>query len=197
MSSSYSPQISDKIFYYKNVISDPKLLIDLIEKTDERLTQNTTIPKWNTWEASGDSPYVFGYQKRFNKGIDSETDPELAYIRDTLTNAILGASQDYAITNSIDIGTVSPISISKYSTGRFMGPHVDSYGEDHSPVISVVLYLNDEYLGGEINFKEQNVIIKPEAGSIVIFPSVEPYYHESMPVLEGIKYMSPGFWSKR
>ena len=36
----------------------------------------------------------------------------------------------------------------------------------------------------------------PTAGSIVIFPSNEPYYHESKEIKRGIKYMSPGFWYK-
>jgi predicted 2-oxoglutarate/Fe(II)-dependent dioxygenase YbiX len=197
MSNLNSPETFDKIFYYKNVIENPVSLINLIEKTDERLSETTSIPKWNEWTASGDDPYFFGYQKRFNHGIEKELDPELIEIRDILTNAILGASNHYAEKNTMDIGSLSPISISKYSTGKFMGPHVDSYGDDNSPVISVVLYLNDDYVGGELNFKNQNVKIKPEAGSIVIFPSVEPYYHESLPVTNGIKYMSPGFWSKR
>jgi len=77
-----------------------------------------------------------------------------------------------------------------------MGPHVDDYGNGDDPNISVVLYLNDDYVGGELFFREQGVKIKPEAGSIVIFPSVEPYYHESLPVESGIKYMAPGFWRK-
>jgi predicted 2-oxoglutarate/Fe(II)-dependent dioxygenase YbiX len=77
-----------------------------------------------------------------------------------------------------------------------MGSHIDSYGDDRSPILSVVLYLNDNYEGGELYFKNQHVIIKPTAGSIVIFPSVEPYYHESREIQRGTKYMSPGFWYK-
>jgi len=186
----------EKIHYYKNVIEDPTFLIDLIEKSDEYLTETTSIPKWQEWSASGDVPYVFGYQKRFSNSVDSDNTPDIRRINNILKEAIVESSNLYANQYQIDLGDLMPISISKYSTTKSMGPHVDDYGNDDNPNISVVLYLNDNYEGGEIFFKEQNVKIKPEAGSIVIFPSVEPYYHESLPVISGIKYMSPGFWRK-
>jgi hypothetical protein len=39
-------------------------------------------------------------------------------------------------------------------------------------------------------------MIKPEAGSVIVFPSVEPFYHQSMPLKTGTKYMVPAFWIK-
>ena len=59
------------------------------------------------------------------------------------------------------------------------------------------MYLNDDYTGGELNFKDQGIKIKPSAGSIAVFPSRSPYFHESLPVLSGEKYMTPGFWENR
>jgi predicted 2-oxoglutarate/Fe(II)-dependent dioxygenase YbiX len=186
----------DKIHYYEDVISDPEYLINLIERSDEFLTEQSGIPKWSKWSASGDTEYVFGYQKRFTNSVDIDANSDVRRINNILKDAILTASNDYANVHSTDIGSLMPLSISKYSTGKSMGPHVDDYGNGDDPNISVVLYLNDNYEGGEIYFKEQNIKIKPKAGSIVIFPSVEPYYHESLPVISGIKYMCPGFWRK-
>jgi predicted 2-oxoglutarate/Fe(II)-dependent dioxygenase YbiX len=181
----------EKIFYYTEVIENPNLLINLIEKNDLILEDGLQITKWQNWQSS-DGSYVFGKQKM--------TDPRLKKTKETseiiqiISNAITKASKDYAEKNNIDIGYLMPISISKYEKNKEMGPHVDSYGDERSPVISVVLYLNDDYEGGELEFKNQNVVIKPEAGSIVIFPSIEPYYHASLPIKNGIKYMTPGFW---
>lgn len=186
----------EKISYYKNVIDDPKFLISLIERSDENLKESSKIPKWSEWSASGDVPYIFGYQKRFQENAENDLDSDVRRIATILKMAIEEASLDYAKRHNINIGRLAPISVSKYSTGKSMGPHVDDYGNGDDPNISVVLYLNDDYEGGELFFKEQNVKIKPEAGSIVIFPSVEPYYHESLPVQSGIKYMAPGFWRK-
>jgi predicted 2-oxoglutarate/Fe(II)-dependent dioxygenase YbiX len=185
-----------KIHYYKNVIKDTKSLIDLIESSDISLTDTTSIPKWQEWTASGDAPYVFGYQKRFSGSVDSDENPDIRAINNILKEAIIESSNLYANDHQLELGDLMPISISKYSTTKFMGPHVDDYGNNDNPNVSVVLYINDDYEGGEIFFKEQDVLIKPEAGSIVIFPSVEPYYHQSLPVASGIKYMSPGFWRK-
>lgn len=186
-----------KVHYYRNVIEDPKSLVELIESSDKRMTKETSIPSWSEWTASGDTPYQFGYQKRFSNQVDFDTDKDIIKINSILKKAITDSSLDYANIHSIDIGELTPLSISKYSTNKSMGPHVDDYGNDDSPNISVVLYLNDEYEGGEINFPGQDITIKPEAGSIVIFPSVEPYYHQSLPVTKGLKYMCPGFWRKK
>ena len=186
----------DKIHYYRNVIVDPEFLINLIERSDSSLTETSSIPKWSKWSASGDIEYTFGYQKRFTNNVDIDLNSDIRRINNILREAILISSEDYSKTHGIDIGSLMPLSISKYSTGKSMGPHVDDYGDGENPNISVVLYLNDNYDGGEIYFKEQDIKIKPEAGSIVIFPSVEPYYHESLPVTNGIKYMCPGFWRK-
>lgn len=186
----------EKISYYKNVIDDPQFLINLIEDSDKNLTKDTSIPSWQEWIASGDEKYIFGYQKKFKNSIDQDKNIDIQTINFILKQAIVGSSEDYSKHYSVNIGKLMPLSISKYSTGKSMGPHVDDYNNGDDPNISVVLYLNDNYEGGEINFPNQNITIKPEAGSIVIFPSVEPYYHQSLPVVSGIKYMSPGFWRK-
>ena len=186
----------EKISYYKNVIDDPQFLINLIEDSDKNLTKDTSIPSWQEWIASGDEKYIFGYQKKFKNSIDQDKNIDIQTINFILKQAIVGSSEDYSKHYSVNIGELMPLSISKYSTGKSMGPHVDDYNNGDDPNISVVLYLTDNYEGGEINFPNQNITIKPEAGSIVIFPSVEPYYHQSLPVVSGIKYMSPGFWRK-
>jgi predicted 2-oxoglutarate/Fe(II)-dependent dioxygenase YbiX len=88
------------------------------------------------------------------------------------------------------------ILLQRYTSGQSIRYHRDVWNIEEPFYVSygVLLYYNDNYSGGEINFKDQNIRIKPTAGSIVIFPSVEPFYHESMPILNGTKYMSPAFW---
>lgn len=75
-----------------------------------------------------------------------------------------------------------------------MGSHVDSYNDPSvRPLMTAILYLNN-IVGGELYFKEQNIMLKPSPGSIVIFPSIEPFFHESLTVIEGEKYFVPVFW---
>lgn len=185
----------DKIFYYKDVIQNPYELVGVIEDTDSFLNEHTSITKWKNW-VSSDGSYEFGHQKFITDKIKEEKNIDLLYINNTIKNAIEEVSKDYANKFNIDLGYLTPISISKYSKSKEMGKHVDSYGDDREPVLSVVVYLNDNYVGGDLYFVDQQVSIKPEAGSIVVFPSVEPYYHESRKIIAGTKYMSPGFWYK-
>lgn len=188
--------LEDNIYYYKNVIKSPYAFIEYIENLDEHLSDKTYLTPWNDWKASGDSEYVFGKQKFVNMFIDNSAfSKECLFIINTINDAINSCSKDYAIKHKgLSIGSLSPISISKYFAGKSMGPHVDNYNDDPNKTISVVLYLNDNYEGGELNFPEQDICIKPEAGSLVIFPSIRPYYHESKTIISGVKYMTPGFW---
>jgi prolyl 4-hydroxylase len=54
--------------------------------------------------------------------------------------------------------------------------------------ISVVGYLNDDFQGGETFFDRQNLKVKPQAGSVLVFPSYYTHPHQSLPVIRGKKY---------
>ncbi len=177
-----------KIVYYSNLFDSNEDIIKLIEDDDS--SANGILPKWKSWNAS-DLINIYGQQKQIH-----DSDLYESNIIKTIYNAIVKCSKEYSDRYSIDIGNLTPVSISKYFEGQSMGSHIDSYGDNPKEVLSIVLYLNDNYEGGELYFKNQNIKIKPEAGSLIAFPSVDPYFHESLPVSSGIKYISPGFWIK-
>lgn len=54
--------------------------------------------------------------------------------------------------------------------------------------ISAILYLNDDYEGGELEFVTFGATYKPKAGTLVIFPSNYAYTHIAHPVRSGTKY---------
>ena len=187
-------EVFDKIVYYKNLFTDNLNIVDLIE--EDELSATSKITKWNSWGPS-DNKVVYGKQKFINN-VSNEFNVSKfdSFIINTIKDAVVKCSQEYSERYSLDIGKLTPLSISKYFEGKGMGPHIDSYSDSPKEVLSIVLYLNNNYEGGELYFKNQNIKIKPEAGSLIAFPSVDPYFHESMPVLSGIKYISPGFWIK-
>ena len=51
------------------------------------------------------------------------------------------------------------------------------------------VYLNDVEEGGETEFLNQSVRVKPKAGRIVIWPAGFPYVHRGNPPLSGEKYI--------
>lgn len=58
-----------------------------------------------------------------------------------------------------------------------------------------VLYLNEEYEGGEIYFPNQNVSIKPKANTLAFFPGDDEYLHGVKPITSGIRYTLSTFWT--
>lgn len=204
----YSEKLAEGIYRYTDAMPDADNIIDFLENvtTDE----TSPIPNWSMWKTSDEDPYIFGKQKRENVNVISNVG-SLRYnycksVLEYVRLSIKEASENYALINSIeDIGTLAPLSFSKYDIGAAMGPHTDSdprgidgYKINNSvylPTISVVSYLNDDYEGGRLHFREFDLTVEPVAGSIVIFPSLPPYYHASLPLVSGTKYISPGFWS--
>jgi len=55
-------------------------------------------------------------------------------------------------------------------------------------VLSVSVFLNDDYEGGELEFKEFGIKVTPRAGEIIVFCSGFPYMHQVLPVTRGIRY---------
>lgn len=114
---------------------------------------------------------------------------ELRAMHDVVFTLIKQCIEDYAASWKIGINHYEPLSFAKYSY-----PHNSfDYHIDDSPdvprTVSAVVYLNDDYIGGELNFSRlEGLNIKPRTGDIIVFPSNYLYEHESKPVLEGTKY---------
>lgn len=51
--------------------------------------------------------------------------------------------------------------------------------------ISVIMYLNDNFEGGELEFPELGLTIKPQRGLIITFPSYCEFAHGVKPVIKG------------
>jgi hypothetical protein len=189
--------LETNIYYYENVLENPKQLIKDIEALDLVSDETTPITKWKEWVAY-QSDYSFGAQKTILESVFDNKNifyKESISIYNRINEAIVNVSLDYAKKHDdLNIGKLTPLSISKYNIDRSMGPHVDSHDDDPLKTISVVLYLNDNYEGGQLYFKDQDILIKPKEGSIVVFPSKKPYFHESQTLISGTKYMTPGFW---
>jgi Rps23 Pro-64 3,4-dihydroxylase Tpa1-like proline 4-hydroxylase len=81
--------------------------------------------------------------------------------------------------------------------GNHMEAHVDEINDQangSSREYAAVVYLNDDYQGGELSYINFNLHIKPEAGSLMIFKTGPEYLHEVKTVLgTSPRYCLPGF----
>jgi hypothetical protein len=78
--------------------------------------------------------------------------------------------------------------LKKYNVGGAIGDHIDKNenNPDSTMDYTALFYLTDRYDGGEIEFPEIDVSLKPSAGSALIFPTTVP--HRALEVLSGDKY---------
>ena len=87
-----------------------------------------------------------------------------------------------------------------YGLGGHYQPHIDGEGVWTAPDqtqlwrktvdrdLSMVLYLNDEFEGGDFVFPDLHIRIRPEPGLLVCFPSNRYYRHGVEPVTKGNRY---------
>jgi Rps23 Pro-64 3,4-dihydroxylase Tpa1-like proline 4-hydroxylase len=77
--------------------------------------------------------------------------------------------------------------VALYEDGAFMSVHRDV--EDESEVVSTVIYLNDDYTGGELSFPEiaDGYTYTPQKYELVYFPT--PFLHGVNPVKSGKRYI--------
>ena len=80
-----------------------------------------------------------------------------------------------------------PYNIIRYRKGDHYPNHYDG-STALGRHLSVILYLNGDFEGGELYFRNFDVTIKPEAGMLVLFPSNYAYQHEALPITQGTKY---------
>ena len=74
--------------------------------------------------------------------------------------------------------------IQRQYPGSELKQHHDQ-GYDLSLQRAVIIYLNDNYEGGEIYFTQHDVRLKPKAGSLITFPGTDDYLH-------GVSTVQPG-----
>lgn len=86
----------------------------------------------------------------------------------------------------------------RYTSGNFYQYHVDAYylvpekkawrkAVDRD--ISLLVYLNDNFKGGELEFKRFSYSLRPRAGMLVWFPSDMRYEHMAKSVTSGCRYV--------
>ena len=75
-----------------------------------------------------------------------------------------------------------------YEDGDQYNWHID-FSEQTRFLVSVILYLNDDYDGGNTLFLNDKIKIKPKKNSILVFPCGPYFLHKSTPVKNGKKHI--------
>jgi len=84
--------------------------------------------------------------------------------------------------------------ISLWNTGSYSPLHLDNHHKFEYLSHSTIIYLNDDYEGGEIYFPKLDFEYKPKCGDVIIFPcDSEEYLHGVKEVTQG-KRMTIALW---
>ena len=194
------------LVYYKNVIPNSYNITKLASDLGKRISDGehgdkyTRAYPWQSWHDL-DKEKPFNYKLYIWR--HDEIDPndyyakELFEIADSIYGSLDMAFAHYCtlypfVRNAVK--SEEPLDgILRYeSDGGHLPAHQDL--GISSRLLSTVSYLNDDYVGGEIEFVHSNVRIKPEAGSIIFFPSNYLYVHEVMPIISGTRYSMPHWY---
>jgi predicted 2-oxoglutarate/Fe(II)-dependent dioxygenase YbiX len=86
-------------------------------------------------------------------------------------------------------GLFSPLRIYRYEVGHHFGLHSDqSYTRDNArSLLTLLLYLDDDFDGGETEFPEQGLTVAPCTGDSLWFQHA--VLHAGKPVTRGIKHV--------
>jgi hypothetical protein len=88
-------------------------------------------------------------------------------------------------------------SIQRQYEGVSLSYHVDSLSNP-AVVFANVIYINDDFTGGELHFPEIDITYVPKKGALIVFPSSDEYLHGVKPVGAGpTRYALPAFVNKR
>jgi hypothetical protein len=95
--------------------------------------------------------------------------------------------KDYLEEHHLSLSNHDSYSFLQYSSGDGFSAHIDS-SDSFPRTVSIVCYLNDDYIGGEINFLKFNISYKAAANEVLIFPANYVYSHSVSPVISGVRY---------
>ncbi len=83
-------------------------------------------------------------------------------------------------------------------------PHADNEQREHGRWVpnhtpqreyTALVYLNDDFTGGELVFPDRHLVITPKPGLLVGFPSNHKFVHAVPKVLSGKRYSLPIWFS--
>jgi hypothetical protein len=126
---------------------------------------------------------------------------------DSLGNEVSNAFARYAmpllnhLTAAVwnwEFNQFSDLTILKYEVGDYYKEHVDASEANlcSRRHLSFLIYLSDNFEGGQTNFRRQNICVKPHRGFAVVFPSGITHPHESLVVTAGVKYAICGWLTR-
>jgi hypothetical protein len=174
---------------FENAWPNPKKTIEMVE--NEILNKENSKLYWQRAETIGDGAFQ---EARSNEMLgvtyfaNLYNNPVMQNIHNQFNMLLLAATIPYARRYNIQENFWhEPYSLLKYNENQSYREHYDG-GTGVGRAVSALVYLNNDYEGGEIEFVNFGVKVKPEPGMLILFPSNYAYRHIAHTVTRGVKY---------
>lgn len=83
--------------------------------------------------------------------------------------------------------------IAKFVEGKGMHEHFDASRPND---IATLIYLNNDYDGGDIYFPKYEMSFKPEPGDLLCFPDNPNFVHGVKPIIKGTRFTLPRWFTR-
>ena len=178
------------IFVFHDLIPENciSILEDVIENQENNYTYREAMVGYGMKMPDYRDCLDFKYKRLDIEHDNSTHGMMLKKVWDSVYNKALPAVKTYC--KYFNIGELrywEAMNFVRYGEGQHFQEHHD-HGYSYNCVVSLVGYPNDDYEGGELYFRLQDLTIKPTAGDLFIFPSNFMYPHKAMPVKSGVKH---------
>ena len=190
--------LGDKIVVYHNVSENPMAIIDSANEITTKYPnvgfKNATINN-HQYDTSLRSCTVFSLfpdkSDRSLAGVDARL--EKVKLNQKIISQTSLALINFIKEYGFKIVEREAWELLSYEETQKLTWHSDN-GDPHPCLVSLVYYLNDDYEGGEVEFKDHiGTPFKPSAGDLLIFPSSVEYVHRVLPITSGKKYAAISF----
>ena len=152
--------LGEKTHYYTNAIDNFDVFMKTLgELNSVESIEGDDVDLWKTWTSSNDNNFIYGQTRTFSiesiKNAKNETTNKSKYIYDAVMTTFYNVCKEYAssIGDHEEPNLFPTFNIKKYNPGLSMGSHFDQLDGDNTLRYSLVMYLNDDYEGGEISFQ--------------------------------------------
>lgn len=175
------------VWVYKNVFTSPTDLVASIESLFGYEFADAYVyegkDKGGVNKSSRDCSVLAFHPAALTSYVKEKRD--LYYL---IEDSMMACMNHYrGIYNISDELTADSWQVLKYGSGGKFTSHADD-GARYPRTVSITAYLNEEYTGGDLEYKHFGLKIKPEPGDVLVFPSNYIYNHEVHPVESGVRY---------
>ena len=186
--------LDGEIVIYKNIMDEELDILGELDYIFKTHSQDWQISSINDRDYDNElrSCMVYSLHPNDDRNISLKNDK--VRLNDIMNFRLSKAYFDYIKSYKVKVKEREFWEILRYEESQKLIWHKDG-GELHPCDISFVYYFNDNYEGGEIQFKDWlgGNTYKPPANSLIMFPSDDRYIHRVVPVTKGVKYCAISF----